>query len=85
MKQFFLTLSVLCLMAASAFAQGTFTPPSAERWQRTPSTQRQSEWPKVNDKGDYWFRFQAPSTARDVKLNLAGKDYPCQQDEQGTG
>ena len=78
-----LTLSALCLLATGARAQGTFTPPSPEGWQRTPSTQRQSEYPKMNDKGDYWFRFRAPSTAQDVKLSLAGNEYPCQQDAEG--
>ena len=72
--------ALLCLGAA---AQGLFVPPSPEGWQRTPSTQRQSEFPKVNADGEYWFRFRAPSTAKDVKLNFAGVDFPALQDADG--
>ncbi len=77
------SVAALILLGSGARAQGTFVPPSPDGWQRTPSTQRQSEFPKVNAAGDYWFRFRAPSTAQDVKLNLAGQDYPCQQDVEG--
>ena len=83
MKRILLTLAAACLLCGTLHAQGTFVPPPAEGWQRTPSTQRQSEFPKVNAAGDYWFRFQAPATAKDVKLNLAGQDFPCQQDAEG--
>ena len=83
MKQILLSIAAACLLLGTANAQGTFVPPSPDGWQRTSSTQRQSEFPKVNENGDYWFRFRAPATAQDVKLNLAGQDYPCQQDAEG--
>ncbi|MCR4859456.1 MAG: esterase [Bacteroidales bacterium] len=83
MNRFFLALSLSCLLSGSALAQGTFSPPAPDGWQRTPSTQRQSEYPKVNAAGEYWFRFRAPSTAREVKLNFGGVDFPAQQDAEG--
>lgn len=82
MKRLMTTMAAL-LIAAAAFAQGTFTPPSEEGWTRTPNTQRQSEFPKVNANGEYWFRFQAPSTAKDVKIIFCGQEFPTQQDAEG--
>ena len=78
-----LTLAAACLLCGSAHAQGTFVPPSPEGWQRTSSTQRQSEFPKVNAAGEYWFRFRAPATAKDVKLEFAFEEFPAQQDAEG--
>ena len=63
MKHFLLSLAAACMFCAFAHAQGTFVSPSSDGWQRTPSTQRQAEFPKVNADGAYWFRFQAPATA----------------------
>lgn len=83
MKQLAISIAALCLLIGSANAQGKFVPPSEEGWKRTESTQRQSEFPKINDKGEYWFRFRAPSTAKDVKINFGGVDYPAQQDAEG--
>ena len=74
--------AALLLLAANASAQ-TFKAPSPEGWTRTSATQRQSEFPKMNDKGEYWFRFKAPDTAKDVKISFAGKEFPAQQDAEG--
>lgn len=71
------------MLSAAMHAQGTFVPPSQDGWTRTPKTQRQSEYPKMNDKGEYWFRFKAPSTAKDVKITFCGQDFPAQQDAEG--
>lgn len=78
-----LACAAFCLLAGSARAQEAFTPPSTEGWTRAPGTQRQSEFPKVNADGEYWFRFRAPATARDVKLNFGGIDFPALQDSEG--
>lgn len=83
MKQLIISIGFLCMFMGIAKAQGTFVPPASEGWKRTESTQRQSEYPKVNDNGEYWFRFKAPSTAKDVRLNFSGIDYPAQQDAEG--
>ena len=83
MRKYILIMAVLCLLAGSAAAQGKFKAPNSNDWKRTVSTQRQSEFPKVNSKGEYWFRFQAPSTAKDVKVNFGGVDFPAQQDAEG--
>ena len=74
--------AALLLLAANASAQ-TFKAPSPEGWVRTSATQRQSEFPKMNNKGEYWFRFKAPETAKDVKVNFAGQDIPAQKDAEG--
>ena len=50
MKQLIISISFLCMFMGIADAQGTFVPPSSEGWKHTESTQRQSEYPKVNDK-----------------------------------
>ena len=83
MKHLFSSLAAACLLCGAAYAQGTFVPPSPDGWQRTSSTQRQSEFPKVNADGEYWFRFQAPATAKDVKLEFAFQEFPAQQDAEG--
>ena len=83
MKKFLLSIAAVCLLCGSAFAQGTFVAPASDGWQRTSSTQRQSEFPKVNADGDYWFRFSAPATAKDVKLEFAFVEFPAQQDADG--
>ena len=83
MKHFLLSIAAAYLLIGSAHAQGTFVPPSPDGWQRTSSTQRQSEFPKVNADGEYWFRFSAPSTAQDVKLEFAFQEFPAQQDAEG--
>ena len=83
MKQQLISIVALCLFGVSARAQGTFVPPVQDGWQRTASTQRQAEFPKVNADGEYWFRFSAPATARDVKLEFAFQEFPAQQDADG--
>ena len=83
MRHLLITIAAACLLIGSAHAQGTFQAPSQDGWQRTSSTQRQSEFPKVNAAGEYWFRFRAPSTAKDVKINFCGVDFPAQQDAEG--
>ena len=82
MKRIIATIATALFLMGTASAQ-TFVAPAGDDWTRTPTTQRQSEFPKVNSKGEYWFRFRAPSTAKDVKINFAGKDYPAQQDAEG--
>ena len=83
MKHLLLSLAAACLFCAAAHAQGTFVPPTSDGWQRTSSTQRQAEFPKVNADGEYWFRFQAPASATDVKLEFAFVEFPAQQDAEG--
>ena len=83
MKRIALVSVLLSLISLACLAQGTFVPPAAEGWHRTPSTQRQSEFPKMNDAGEYWFRFRAPETAKDVKLEFAFVEFPARQDAEG--
>lgn len=75
MKKLLLSVSAALLLIAGASAQDT--------WVRTSTTQRQSEYPKVNQDGVYWFRFKAPSTAKDVKVNFCSVDFPAELDEEG--
>ncbi|MBQ0043675.1 MAG: esterase [Bacteroidales bacterium] len=83
MKKTITLLALAFAFVASASAQDLFTPPSQEGWTRTTSTQRQSEYPKINADGEYWFRFKAPSTAKDVKVNFCSVDFPAQLDAEG--
>ena len=83
MKRILTTLAAALLLLASNASAQTFKAPSPEGWTRTSATQRQSEFPKVNAKGEYWFRFRAPETAKEVKINFAGKDFPAQKDADG--
>ena len=83
MKHLLLSLAAACFFCAATHAQGTFVPPTSDGWQRTSSTQRQAEFPKVNADGEYWFRFQAPASAKDVKLEFAFVEFPAQQDAEG--
>ena len=83
MKNLLLFIATASLFCGSARAQEVFVSPSPDGWQRTSSTQRQSEFPKVNAAGEYWFRFKAPETAKDVKLEFAFKEFPAQQDAEG--
>ena len=83
MKQYLLSFVALCLFCIVTRAQGNFVPPVQDGWQRTSSTQRQAEFPKVNADGEYWFRFSAPATAQDVKLDFAFQEFPAQQDAEG--
>ena len=83
MKHLLLSLVAVCLLCGSAHAQGVFAPPVSDGWQRTSSTQRQSEFPKVNAASEYWFRFHAPATAKDVKLEFAFEEFPAHQDAEG--
>ena len=75
MKRILLTISAVLLFAATLFAQ--------DEWVRTSTTQRRSEFPKVNKDGVYWFRFTAPPTAKNVCVNFCGEDFPAVQDEEG--
>lgn len=83
MKKTILSIAAALIAIASASAQGTFRAPSPEGWERTSNTQRQSEFPKINANGEFWFRFKAPSTAKDVKINFCGVNFPAQQDAEG--
>ena len=82
MKKLILSIGTMLLLAASALAQGTFKAPDGD-WVRTSTTQRQSEFPKINSKGEYWFRFKAPSTAKDVAVQFANETFPAQLDDEG--
>lgn len=75
MKRILLVFSAAMLLISNAGAQDT--------WTRTSTTQRQSEFPKVNQDGEYWFRFKAPETAQDVKVNFCGIDFPATKDDEG--
>ena len=81
-KHWMTLFAASCLLAGSLQAQDLFTAPEGD-WHRTTSTQRQAEFPKTDGQGAYWFRFQAPSTAEDVKLNFGGEDYPARKDADG--
>lgn len=86
MKQlliFFAILGFFSACTSKSSAQATFELPSMDAWQRTDKTHRQSEFPRINDMGEYWFRFKAPSTAKDVKVQFAGVDFPAQLDTAG--
>ena len=86
-KKILSSLAVMLLLVMTGFGAGAqtkyFKTPSPEGWVRTSSTQRQSEYPKVNAKGEYWFRFKAPETAKDVKVNFCSQDFPAQLDREG--
>jgi len=83
MRKLFISIAAMCLLAGMASAQGTFKAPDSQDWKRTSSAHRGSEFPKVNSEGEYWFRFRAPETAKNVAVNIGGKDFPAQQDAEG--
>ena len=79
-----LSLSLLMLPAALG-AQELFVAPSSEGWTRAEYTHRQADFPKIDAQGRFWFRFQAPSSAKEVKLSVpvAGLEVPMQKDADG--
>lgn len=82
MRKLIITIAALLTLAATAGAQDLFTAPEGN-WVRTSMTQRQSEFPKINEKGEYWFRFQAPSTAQNVSVKFADGEFPAKKDAEG--
>lgn len=83
MKRIFTPIAAALLLLACGASAQTFKAPSQEGWVRTSATQRQSEYPKMNNKGEYWFRFRAPETAKEVQVNFAGQTIPAQKDADG--
>ena len=75
----------LMLIPAALKAQELFVAPSPEGWERAEYTHRQADFPKINAKGEFWFRFQAPPTAKEVVLSIpvAGVNMPMQKDADG--
>ncbi|MBQ4169617.1 MAG: hypothetical protein II599_07275, partial [Bacteroidales bacterium] len=79
MKRIFTPIAAALLLLACGASAQTFKAPSQEGWVRTSATQRQSEYPKMNNKGEYWFRFRAPETAKEVQVSFAGQTIPAQK------
>ena len=75
----------LSLIPFALKAQDLFVAPSPEGWERAEYTHRQADFPKINAKGEFWFRFQAPPTAQEVVLNVpvAGLQAPMKKDADG--
>lgn len=86
MKYTRLILAVSALMLSlCGYAQDLFKAPASDGWERAEYTHRQADFPKINAKGEFWFRFQAPSTAKEVVLDVpvAGLTVPMQKDAEG--
>ena len=86
MKNNALILCITLMLFPSVLnAQDLFVAPSQEGWERAEYTHRQADFPKINAKGEFWFRFQAPPTASEVVLNIpvAGVSMPMQKDADG--
>ncbi|NLD20871.1 MAG: esterase [Bacteroidales bacterium] len=80
MKKIFLLLWVLCISLAAGAK--VFVAPTGE-WKKTEQTHRRSDFPKINEQGEFWFQFELPSTAQKVELFFSNKTYPMQKDAEG--
>lgn len=52
-------------------------------WQKTITTHRLAQFPKIHPDGRVWFQYQAPKTAQSVKLHMGSDDYDMQKDANG--
>ena len=60
-----------------------FTMQDDGQWQKTSTTHRLSQFPKIHKDGRVWFQFKAPSTAQSVKLHMGNADIDMQKDAKG--
>jgi enterochelin esterase family protein len=53
------------------------------QWQKTITTHRLAQFPKIHTDGRVWFQYIAPETAQSVKLHMGSDDFDMQKDENG--
>ena len=83
MKRILLAACALAVcMTVSAQKDGGFLSPQG-LWEKTAQTHRRADFPKINEEGEFWFRFAAPPTAEEVLLKINGKDYAMRTDSEG--
>ncbi|MBN2591316.1 MAG: hypothetical protein JXA96_15735 [Sedimentisphaerales bacterium] len=78
---FALTSGGFCF--AQANQADTFSIENDGLWEKTSFVHRLSQFPKAHKDGRFWFQFNAPSTAKSVKLEIGGQSYDMQKDAQG--
>ncbi len=88
MKHTIISILLITLIAgAHCFAQdqqsGYFTVTDDGQWEKTITTHRLAQFPKIHKDGRVWFQYKAPSTAQSVKLHMGSDDYDMQKDAKG--
>ena len=88
MNQKLLTILLATLITGgTCFAQtsqtGVFKMEDDGHWQKTITTHRLAEFPKIHEDGRVWFQYKAPETAKSVKLHMGSDDYDMQKDANG--
>jgi len=53
------------------------------KWQKTDTTHRLAQFPKIHPDGRIWIQFEAPTTAKSVQVHIDGKDLDLQKDAAG--
>lgn len=88
MKQWIISILVITLITGGyCFAQtdqsGFFSITDDGQWQKTITTHRLAQFPKIHKDGRVWFQYKAPTTAQSVKLHMGSDDYDMQKDSKG--
>ena len=88
MKQKSLSVLIFVLFTGVAFIAQTnksapFKMVDDSLWQKTITTHRLSQFPKIHKDGRVWFQYKAPQTAQSVKLHMGSDDYEMQKDAEG--
>jgi enterochelin esterase-like enzyme len=68
---------------AQTIQPGLFTIQDDGHWQKTSTTHRLSQFPKIHTDGRVWFQYKAPATAQSVKLHMGTADLEMQKDING--
>ncbi|MDX9812904.1 MAG: alpha/beta hydrolase-fold protein [Bacteroidales bacterium] len=88
MKHRIISILVITLITGGfCFAQtdqsGVFSITDDGQWQKTITTHRLAQFPKIHKDGRVWFQYKAPTTAQSVKLHMGSDDYDMQKDSKG--
>jgi enterochelin esterase-like enzyme len=80
-------LLITLITGGCCFAQtdksGIFSVTDDGQWQKTITTHRLAQFPKIHKDGRVWFQYKAPTTAQSVKLHMGSDDYDMQKDSKG--
>lgn len=88
MRHRIISILVITLITGGyCFAQtdqsGVFSITDDGQWQKTITTHRLAQFPKIHKDGRVWFQYKAPTTAQSVKLHMGSDDYDMQKDSKG--
>src|SRR4051812_5345825 len=85
--RFLTALFTVALASQTALAQQSepslFEITDDGRWQKTDTTHRLAQFPKIHPDGRIWIQFEAPTTAKSVQVHIDGKDHALQKDAAG--